>query len=109
MSQFACQVERWYNILAFTLASGGEIIAGKILVVDDEPNLIIALTRSLELEGYQVVSASDGQEALQAFYSERPDLLILDVMMPGMDGWQVCQRVREMSEYRWRYVPCRRR
>lgn len=73
-------------------------MADKILVVDDELNLLQALRRSLELESYQVVSASDGQEALRVFYSERPDLLILDVMMPGMDGWQVCRRVREMSD-----------
>lgn len=70
----------------------------KILIVDDEPNLLTAIKHSLEQDGYQVTTASDGQEALRIFYSERPDLLILDIMMPEMDGWQVCQRIREMSD-----------
>lgn len=53
---------------------------------------------SLEDEEYHVVTARDGQEAMRLVYSERPDLIILDIMMPRLDGWQVCRRVREMSD-----------
>jgi len=60
--------------------------------------LLRGIQHSLEGEGYQVVTASDGQEALRLAYSERPGLIILDIMMPGLDGWQVCRRVREMSD-----------
>ncbi|MEE8392694.1 MAG: response regulator transcription factor [Anaerolineae bacterium] len=73
-------------------------MADKILIVDDNHNLLNSLQSCLETEGYQVVTASDGQAALRLLYSERPDLLILDIIMPKMDGWQVCQRVREMSD-----------
>ena len=70
----------------------------KILVVDDSPNLLRGLRDSLAQEGYPVVTASDGREALRLVYAEQPDLIVLDVMMPEIDGWQVCQRVREMSD-----------
>ena len=60
--------------------------------------MLRGIQHSLEGEGYQVVTASDGQEALRLAYSERPGLIILDIMMPGLDGWQVCRRVREMSD-----------
>lgn len=77
---------------------GITIMANKILVVDDELNLLRAVQHSLEKEGYQVVTASDGREALRLAYSEHPDLIILDVMMPELDGWQVCQWIREISD-----------
>lgn len=70
----------------------------KILIVDDEPTVLELVRRNLEREGYQVVTASDGQEGMRMVYAERPDLVILDVMMPELDGWQVCQRVRGMSD-----------
>ena len=73
-------------------------MANRILVVDDDHNLLRGMQYGLEGEGYQVVTASDGQEALRLVYSERPDLIILDTMMPRLDGWQVCRRVREMSD-----------
>jgi two-component system KDP operon response regulator KdpE len=72
-------------------------MADKILVVDDNPGLRDALELNLEQEGYQVITAGDGQEAIRLVYSEHPDLLVLDIMMPRMNGWQVCQRIREMS------------
>lgn len=65
-----------------------------ILVVDDEPNIIDLARLYLEAEGYRVSSATNGKIALRAIRTERPDLMILDIMMPEMDGWEVCRRVR---------------
>jgi DNA-binding response OmpR family regulator len=73
-------------------------MAEKILVVDDNVHLIQGVQYYLEEEGYQVITASNGQEALRLFDSEHPDLLLLDVMMPELDGWQVCQRIRGTSD-----------
>ena len=66
----------------------------KILVVDDEPNIVISLEYLLKREGYAVVIARDGDEALQAMSRELPDLILLDVMMPKKNGFEVCQAVR---------------
>lgn len=68
-----------------------------ILVVDDEPRIAEAVTMNLELEGYQVSCASNGQEALRKVAEELPDLIILDIMMPDMDGFETLQRIRELS------------
>jgi two-component system KDP operon response regulator KdpE len=70
----------------------------KILIVEDNPQLLEAVQRIFEKEGYRVITAGDGQEGMRMVYAERPDLVILDVMMPRLDGWQVCQRIREMSD-----------
>ncbi|RQD73933.1 MAG: DNA-binding response regulator [Candidatus Syntrophonatronum acetioxidans] len=67
----------------------------KILLVDDEKTLVKALTFNLEKEGYQVIPAYDGEEALKKMEGENPDLLILDLMLPGLDGFEVCRRVRK--------------
>jgi DNA-binding response OmpR family regulator len=69
----------------------------KILVADDELKLLRLVTRNLELEGYQTLAATDGQEALELIETHDPDLLLLDVMMPKMDGFSVTQRAREFS------------
>jgi DNA-binding response OmpR family regulator len=69
----------------------------KILVADDELKLLRLVTRNLELEGYQTLAATDGQEALELIETHDPDLLLLDVMMPKLDGFSVTQRVREFS------------
>lgn len=66
----------------------------KILVADDEPNILVSLEYLLKREGYTVLLAHDGQEALDLIASERPDLVLLDVMMPGKSGFEVCQAVR---------------
>ena len=66
----------------------------KILIADDEPNIVISLEYLLKREGYQVVVARDGQEALEAIVREHPDLVLLDVMMPHKTGCEVCQAVR---------------
>jgi two-component system KDP operon response regulator KdpE len=65
----------------------------RILVVDDEPGMIEILRINLEWEGYEVSEASNGLEGLEKTLTERPDLVILDVMMPEMDGWEVLERI----------------
>ena len=70
---------------------------GKILVCDDDRNICELLRLYLEKEGYAVVIANDGEEALAKFSSENPDLMLLDIMMPKLDGWQVCREVRKKA------------
>lgn len=70
----------------------------KILIVDDDKTLLHFLTEYLEQEGYAVAGADRGIKALRLFYDEQPDIVVLDVMMPGMDGWEVCARIRELSD-----------
>lgn len=71
---------------------------GKILVVDDDKNICELLRLYLEKEGFAPVIANDGEEAVAKFESENPDLIILDIMMPKLDGWQVCREIRKKSE-----------
>jgi len=66
----------------------------KILIADDEPNIVISLEYLMKREGYEVTVARDGQEAIDAILRERPDLVLLDVMMPKKTGFEVCQEVR---------------
>lgn len=66
-------------------------------MIDDDPTLRQLVTSTLQQEGFQVLAASDGQEGLRQMYAGHPDLIVLDVKMPTMDGWTVCQRVREVS------------
>jgi two-component system KDP operon response regulator KdpE len=73
-------------------------VALKLLVVDDDRTLLRFLGEYLERERYEVLTANRGSKALRVFFQEKPDLVILDVMMPGMDGWEVCARIREMSD-----------
>ena len=72
-------------------------MAKRILLVDDEPLIIKGLKYTLEQEGYETLSAMDGEEALNVFFSNAIDLVLLDVMLPKLDGIQVCQRIRESS------------
>ncbi len=71
---------------------------GKILIVDDEKKIVSLVRTYLEREGYQVVEAYDGRLALEAFKRESPNLIILDVMLPGLDGLEVCREIRRSSE-----------
>ncbi|MBP6776477.1 MAG: response regulator [Piscinibacter sp.] len=66
----------------------------KILIADDEPNILISLEYLMKREGYEVVVARDGDEAMSAIRRERPALVLLDVMMPGKTGFEVCDLVR---------------
>jgi CheY-like chemotaxis protein len=70
-------------------------MTAQILVVDDEPSVIDVLTRFLRREGYNVSTASNGREALDKVQQEAPDLILLDVVMPIMDGFAACQRLKE--------------
>lgn len=70
----------------------------KILIADDDRNICELLRMYLEKEGYAVVLAENGEEALSKFGEENPDILLLDVMMPRLDGWQVCRELRKKSE-----------
>ncbi|MBQ7058524.1 MAG: response regulator transcription factor [Firmicutes bacterium] len=69
----------------------------KILIVDDEKSIVDIIKFNLDKEGYRTFTAYDGYGALEEFQKESPDLVILDVMMPGMDGYEVCRRIRESS------------
>jgi DNA-binding response OmpR family regulator len=69
-------------------------VARKILIVDDEAVLLDTIAYNLEQSGYQVVIASNGIDALEAAYQDTPDLVILDIMLPGIDGLEVCRRLR---------------
>ena len=70
----------------------------KILVVDDEALLVKGIRFNLQSEGYEVVTGSDGLEAIRLVHEENPDLVILDVMMPNMDGMTACSKIREFSD-----------
>jgi DNA-binding response OmpR family regulator len=70
----------------------------KVLLVDDDATLLRFVGEYLGKEGYQVATAERGESGLRQFYAERPDLVLLDVMMPGMDGWEVCARLRELAD-----------
>ena len=70
----------------------------KILIVDDEKDILEFLGYNLRKEGYEVIEAKTGDEALQLVKNNTPDLIILDVMMPGIDGIETCQRMREMPK-----------
>jgi len=71
---------------------------GKILVIDDDPDILDALAMILESQGYQVFTARDGLEGLANLKAEKPDLMILDLLMPKMDGFAVC---KELQDPRW--------
>ena len=70
---------------------------GKILVVDDEPQIVDLVRLYLQRDGYQVTSARDGQEALTLFHRDKPDLVVLDLMLPEVDGIEVCRQIRRHS------------
>ena len=67
----------------------------KILIVDDEQNLVDFVKLRLEANNYQVVCAADGEEALRVFAKEKPDLVLLDILMPKIDGFKVCQMLKK--------------
>ena len=67
---------------------------GKILVVDDEVYIVHILDFSLGMEGYEVVTALDGEQAIEKANAERPDLIVLDIMMPKLDGYETCKRLK---------------
>lgn len=70
------------------------------MIVDDEPNIVLALELLMKKEGYEVHSVDDGQKAFDSVREFQPDLIILDIMMPKMDGYEVCQRIRADASFR---------
>ena len=77
--------------------TGAEGAGRKILIVDDEVRMRRVIADYLRIKGYETAEAADGVEALEKFSAENPDLVLLDVMMPRMDGWEVCRRIRARS------------
>jgi two-component system, OmpR family, KDP operon response regulator KdpE len=73
-------------------------MAEKILVIDDEETTLQLLTLLLERRGFEVIKALSAEDGLRKAYRHQPDLVLLDIMMPDMDGWEVCKRLREMSD-----------
>jgi DNA-binding response OmpR family regulator len=73
------------------------VARGKILIIDDDHRLVDALTLYLQRTGYTVATARDGLQGLEVFDSFRPELVVLDVMMPQLNGWETCRRLREQS------------
>lgn len=67
----------------------------RVLVVEDDPGILLGLVRNLEFEGHEVLSSKDGEEGLRLALDERPDLLLLDVMLPGLDGREICRLLRK--------------
>lgn len=70
---------------------------GKVLVVDDDKNICELLRLYLEKDGYSVILSHDGEEAVVKFNALKPDIVLLDIMLPGLDGWQVCREIRKKS------------
>jgi len=75
-------------------------VSRRILVVDDDPRLLHVVSMYLSIEGYDVDTAPNGEEGLQHLEAQRPDLVILDVMMPGIDGLEACRRIKSNPETR---------
>ncbi|MFH1387031.1 MAG: response regulator [bacterium] len=74
-------------------------MAKKILVVDDEPELVVLTKARLEASGYEVITAADGEAGLKKAHEEKPDLIILDLMLPKMDGYQICRLLKFDANY----------
>lgn len=70
----------------------------RILIIDDDPVLVDLVNMALQSEGYKTSTAYDGTAGLRRLYEVQPDLVLLDIMMPGYDGWEVCRRIREMAD-----------
>ncbi|NMM36848.1 MAG: response regulator [Glaciimonas sp.] len=71
----------------------------KILIADDEPNIVISIEFLMQQSGYEVATARDGADAMQKIASFQPDLVLLDIMLPKLNGFEVCQRVRENNQW----------
>lgn len=74
------------------------LVKPAVLVVDDDPRMLTLTQRVLGLEGFKTIPAASGEDALKAFESEKIDMVLLDIMMPGMDGYEVLRRIREFSQ-----------
>ena len=77
----------------------------KILIVDDDPDIVVAISAVLEAHDYQVVTARDGDEGLAKLRDERPELIVLDLLMPKMDGFAVCRELKDPRRAKYANVP----
>lgn len=75
-------------------------MAKRILIADDEPNIVVSLEFLMQRKGYEVRTAADGEETLRQLQDFKPDLVLLDIMLPLRNGFEVCQRIRENPEWR---------
>jgi len=75
-------------------------MAKEIFIVDDEPNVVVPIQFLMEQQGYRVMIAERGEDALDLIYQYKPDLVLLDIMLPGIDGYKVCEIVRLNPNYR---------
>lgn len=80
-------------------------MGAKILVVDDDPDIRDVLEALLEGEGFETVLANDGEQALEAIKKENPDLMVLDLLMPVMDGFAVCKQLQDPRWSKWKNMP----
>ena len=87
-----------YNPLRTEVGYGLRSTEEKILVVEDDEDIRTVVVARLTRVGYDMLAASDGKDGLRRFYGDRPDLVVLDIAMPVMDGWQVLERLREVFE-----------
>ena len=71
----------------------------KILIVDDEPNIVVPLEFLMKQNNYEVQTAGTGEKAIDLILTWKPDLVLLDIMLPGMDGYEVCQKIRQLKEF----------
>jgi len=72
----------------------------EILIVDDEPGVVVPIQFLMEQQGYLVMIAERGEDALDLIYQYKPDLVLLDIMLPGIDGWEVCEIIRLNPDFR---------
>jgi DNA-binding response OmpR family regulator len=87
-------------MLRVVLTHTSRVVSTSILVVDDEPNIVLSLEFLLKQEGFRVRTVANGEAALAAIAQEPPDLVLLDVMIPGRDGYAVCQEIRRNPAWR---------
>jgi DNA-binding response OmpR family regulator len=80
-------------------------MSAKILVVDDDPDVLEAISIILEANGYEVVTARDGLDGLDKLKEEKPDLMILDLLMPKMDGFEVCKELKDPRRAKYAHIP----
>src|SRR3954447_11785220 len=73
-------------------------MSSRILVIDDKPDIALALRMLLERAGHEVITADNGRHGLRTFFETRPDLVVLDVRMPELDGWETLERLRDLSD-----------
>ena len=82
-----------------TFRGGEDTMDRKILIVDDEKNIVDIIAFNLKKEGYTVITAADGEEGVQKAMEENPDLILLDIMMPKLDGYEVCKKNQRKEKY----------